>query len=66
MVWILTQEYNDHAQHGEYFIACFLEKPTQDQLLDHDVNPGEIPHVLNGGGRVKWESSWFYLREYRL
>lgn len=25
--WVLTQEYNDYAQYGEYYVCVFEEKP---------------------------------------
>lgn len=33
-MWILTEEYNDYSQHGEYFVAAWLEKPTSEQLKE--------------------------------
>jgi len=34
-VWILTSEYNDYDQHGEYFEAVFAQKPTLQQIQKH-------------------------------
>jgi hypothetical protein len=62
-VWVLTEEYNDYDQHGEYFVAVFSEKPTHQQLTEHGVPQNQLRHVLNGGGRVDDEDQWFYLRE---
>lgn len=31
-IWVLTIEYNDYDQHGEYFIAVFSDRPTLDVL----------------------------------
>lgn len=65
-VWILTEEYNDYDQHGEYFVNVYPSKPTPDQLIADGVNPGETDHVLAGGGRQKLEYQWFFLREHKL
>lgn len=62
-VWILTEEHNQYDQYGEYFLAVFAEKPTSEKLKKHGVHESEIEHVLNGGGRKKYEDQWYYLRE---
>lgn len=62
-VWILTSEYNDYDQHGAYFEAVFLNKPTHQQLTESGVPQTRLRHVLNGGGRVQDESKWFFLNE---
>lgn len=65
-MWILTEEYNDYDQHGEYFIAAWNDKPTLDQLLDMEILGNEnLEHILNGGGRVDIEYQWFNLHEYK-
>lgn len=66
MVWILTRDYNDYNQHGEYFVEVFASKPTREQLLKCDVPEQDIEHVLNGGGRRDakqdyWD--WFNLEQ---
>lgn len=33
-VWVLTRVCNDYNQYGEYFEACFKEKPSPKQLND--------------------------------
>lgn len=65
-VWILTCEYNDYDQHGEYFEAVFKEKPTWQQIAAHGVEQKYLRHVLNGGGRKKYEDRWFNLKEIIL
>lgn len=63
-VWILTSEYNDYDQHGEYFEAIYGSKPTAEQLMkDHDMSADDAAHVLSGGGRRNHEHQWFWLRE---
>ena len=62
-LWIVTEDYNDYDQHGSYFIAAYASKPTVEmltKLLDNRID-GE--HVFNGGGRRKWEDSWYNLHE---
>jgi hypothetical protein len=60
--WILTEEYNDYDQHGEYFVAWFPEKPTIEELSKH-FSENEAVHILNGGGRRGWEYQWYNLKE---
>lgn len=38
-VWILTTEYNDYDQYGEYFLQAFASKPTPEQLVAEGVCP---------------------------
>ena len=65
-VWVLTEEYNAYDQYGEYFLKAFKNKPTKEQLLDSRVHPWDVEHVLNGGGRVKYENQWYNLNEIEL
>jgi hypothetical protein len=63
-VWILTSEYNDYDQHGEYFEEVFMNKPTREQIMKV-VNENEeyADYVLEGGGRQDGEYAWYWLRE---
>ena len=63
-IWVLTEEYNDYDQHGEYFVHAWNSKPTGDQLREVIGHGGDkfINHVLAGGGREQYENSWYYLR----
>lgn len=64
VIWVLTSEYNDYDQHGEYFEAVFVGKPTSEQIRKHcHVNEEGAAHILSGGGRVKYEYQWYYLRK---
>jgi len=67
-VWVLTEEYNDYDQYGEYFINVFANKPTCDQLNDAGVSLPEVAHVLNGGGWINRyvEHRCWHLREQEL
>jgi len=31
-VWVLTEEYNDYDQHGEYYLAVFKREPMEEDL----------------------------------
>jgi hypothetical protein len=64
-VWILTEEFNDYNQHGEYFLAAFKEKPGVEKLMKF-MSEREANHVQNGGGRIDTEFQWFNLREEEL
>lgn len=47
-------------------VNIFLQYLQRNQLLKikkHGVHESEIEHVLNGGGRKKYEDQWYYLRE---
>jgi hypothetical protein len=70
-VWVLTDLYNDYDQHGAYFVAVFLDKPTRERLLAaipedarwHPEGVSLIDHILAGGGRQKHEDHWYELKE---
>jgi hypothetical protein len=63
-IWVLTKEYNDYNQHGEYFIHAWLEKPTKENLQEY-LNSWYLQafseHILNGGGRKRLEDEWYNL-----
>lgn len=64
-IWVLTEEHNAYDQFGEYFVHAWNSKPTGDQLREViGIHGGDkfINHVLAGGGREKYEDSWYYLR----
>ena len=71
-MYILTEEYNDYSQYGEYFVAAWLEKPTEAQVKEKlDGCYGEYSHQImaiklleEGGGRIRGENHWYNLQEY--
>ena len=65
-VYVLTRELNEYDQYGEYFVAVFGGVPHHTQLAVHGVPQNRLRHVLNGGGRVKYEREWFYLRKQEI
>jgi hypothetical protein len=70
-IYILTCEYNEYDQFGEYFQAAFKNKPTKEQLKQHVIfdsnQESVINHILqNGGGRKNLEYVWYNLKEYEL
>ena len=65
-ITVLTEEYNQYDQYGEYYLAVFKNKPTLEQLMKFDMNEQGAQHVLNGGGRQKYEDQWYNLREEDL
>lgn len=63
-IWILTEEYNQYDQYGEYYVAAWSQKPTAAQLAVHvDYTDEGITHILGGGGRLRYEDRWYWLRE---
>lgn len=65
MIWVLTKEYNDYDQHGEYFVQAWTHKPTNQELWDQGVAQTDTRHVQNGGGRKSDEYRWHILREVK-
>ena len=67
-VWVLTSEFNDYDQHGEYFLEVYGAKPTDEQLAVHVHNALERQHLLEkGGGRMSIrDDQWFYLQEHKV
>lgn len=74
-VWVLTNEYNDYDQHGEYFQAVFSEEPTLETLAEYFNEKAEnkpyLPDAMaavvfleklrKGGGRNGTEDCWWNL-----
>lgn len=65
-IWLLTSEFNDYDQYGEYFVATFVGKPNLGQLAPHLDGYDAPEHVLAGGGRRDDEFHWFHLVEHEL
>ena len=75
-VWVLTEEFNDYDQHGEYLVAVFKDKPDVKTLAsflkidEHTQFVGGpmaaldfILHLESGGGRRGTEYNWYNLRQ---
>lgn len=63
-IWVLTSEYNDYDQHGEYFVAVFVGKPALEQIQKYcEVGKEYARHILLGGGRINDEYKWYNLRQ---
>lgn len=79
-VWILTEEFNEYDQYGDYFICAFRDKPTIKTLKNYfstEISLGKatlagateeefFEHLLKGGGRQNREYHWFNLEEIGL
>lgn len=67
-MWILTEEYNDYDQYGEYFVHAWISKPTWDELyevLKQHNDEDCCDHVYCGGGRKKrYDHQWYHFREF--
>ena len=75
-VWILTSEYNEYDQMGEYYEAVFSSKPSTELLAevfkdkelqglgDSVANAVRVlEHIRSGGGRIADENVWYLLKE---
>jgi hypothetical protein len=72
-IWVLTEEYNDYDQHGEYFVHAWTHKPSREELVSQGVESSRakckdyLALVLSGGGRITvgeyWENQWYRLKE---
>jgi len=67
-VYVLTRKDNqqDSGDDSEYFVELFAEQPTEKELSDCGVPTAYLNHVLNGGGKIGYESYWFFLRQKTL
>lgn len=69
-VWVLTSEYNDYNQYGEYFEAVFMLKPTLTQLLDLGLPEDYAQSCLDTGGKrlrpTAGTDQWWQLKEVDL
>ena len=68
-IWVLTEEYNDYDQYGEYFVHAWSGKPTWEELykvlLAYD-DEDYCDHVLKGGGRLNDNTHhWYWLKEFK-
>lgn len=63
-IWVLTEEYNEYDQYGEYFLEVFTNIPHLNYLKQtYNMSTEEAKHVQKGGGRRKdTEQHWFHLR----
>jgi len=63
-VWIITEEFNQYDQYGEYFVCAFKTKPTVEELVGAGFDLSEAEFLQStGGGRIGTEDSWYSLRE---
>lgn len=65
-MFIVTRCINEYYQEGEYFVAAYKVKPTYEQLkkLLTRCDDEAIDYLLeDGGGRIRKEDEWWYLRQ---
>lgn len=70
-IWVLTREINDYNQDGAYFERAWGHKPSIETLtkfFNGEGYPEEQGNhlaqwVYNGGGRQKYEHTWYNLDE---
>lgn len=58
-MWVLTKAINAYDQEGDYLVAVFGKKPTEEELSNIVGNIAN--HVLQGGGRLDTEQEWYFL-----
>lgn len=80
-MWIITRSKNDYNQHGDYFVACFKNKPTfKDFVKIYLQSEGLSENCFEEGGYLeerakryyenkgrtnKNEDSWYFLSEIK-
>jgi len=74
-IWVLTEEYNDYDQFGEYFVHAWNHKPSKVELSLQGVEKSRnfakdyLEYVLNGGGQIDegnyYENQWYILKEIK-
>lgn len=66
-MWVITKEVNDYRQYGEYFVCCFKQRPTKEQLekIFKNIQSVDISFMLTGGGRKEWEDERYWLHEVK-
>lgn len=64
-MWVLTRSINQYDQDGDYFERVFATKPTVEELVGNNgFFEGYAKYLLDtGGGRIKDENEWYYLKE---
>jgi len=80
-MWTITKALNEYNQDGDYLYATFETKPTREELRilfyesnydpnsltnsDRNYRESFITHLLNGGGRIETEDTWYFLMEMK-
>jgi hypothetical protein len=60
-------ELNEYDQYGEYFVKAFKDKPDSSYLCYKlDVSIEYANHILNKGGRLNDEDTWYFLKEVEI
>ncbi len=63
-IWVVTKEVNAYYQEEEgYFITAFDHKPTAEELSPWFDEKYSTYLIETGGGRIKFEFVWYYLKE---
>lgn len=61
-VWILTTQYNDYDQYGEYFEEVFYKEPSEFLLTEAGVHIKDVQELLATG----WTNQKFYIRYHLI
>ena len=65
-VWILTSEYNEYDQHGEYFEHIWFHKPSLKELSSVCGFTEQRTQCIIDTGTTykKYDQMWYNLKEY--
>ena len=64
-MWVITSSVNDYNQYGDYFEGCFQNYPTLKELTEFFNDEKLAQNLLNGGGRIDFEGTWYHLTEMK-
>ena len=63
-MWVITRAINEYNQYGDYFVCVFSHKPSSSEVMDVLGCDFELAwHIIEGGGRLGYEHTWYYLTE---
>lgn len=78
-MWVITRAINEYYQDGDYFVACYKNKPSFEEFVkvvaksegwreNHFDEVDEIERVrryYENKGRFSNENSWYFLSEIK-
>jgi hypothetical protein len=62
IMYVLTRSINEYHQEGDYLVAAFKERPSEQKLVKLIGCTREYArHILDKGGRKDVENEWFHI-----